>query len=266
MLAYYLKYDNKREVKKDVQKGSYLGPAYTQKEIERYLTLHSIPYTKYEYGTEFYQTIVALLKEQKIIGLFEGRMEFGPRALGNRSIIADPRSEVMQSRLNLCIKYRESFRPFAPAVLQEKCSDYFEFEGESPYMLFCGYVKEKLDTDFELSKYFDDKSDMTDVIRRRRSDFPAVTHVDYSARIQTVSMENNPVFYRIIKQFEKETGCGMVINTSFNVRGEPIVCTPENAYHCFMNTEMDVLVLGNCILYKGEQPENNKRSDVYELD
>lgn len=266
LLAYYHKYNERRVERKDIQKGSYLGPGYTQKEIMNYLVTHSIPYVKYEYGMEFYHIIADLLKQQKIIGLFEGRMEFGPRALGNRSIIADPRSETMQSRLNLSIKYRESFRPFAPAVLRERCSEYFDFEGDSPYMLFCGYVKGKQDTDFDLAEYFEKQNDMTEVIKRKRSDFPAVTHIDYSARIQTVTEEGNPIFYRIIKQFEKETGCGMVINTSFNVRGEPIVCTPEDAYHCFMNTEMDVLVLGNFILYKEEQPERYKRRDVYELD
>ena len=266
LLVFYYKNSERRVIEKDIQKGSYLGPAYSQKEIMHYLVTHSIPYVKYEYGMEFYHIIADLLKQQKIIGLFEGRMEFGPRALGNRSIIADPRSETMQSRLNLSIKYRESFRPFAPAVLRERCSEYFDFEGDSPYMLFCGYVKGKRDTDFDLAEYFEKRNDMTEVIKRKRSDFPAVTHVDYSARIQTVTEEGNPVFYHIIKQFEKETGCGMVINTSFNVRGEPIVCTPEDAYHCFMNTEMDVLVLGNFILYKEEQPERYKRRDVYELD
>ncbi len=266
LLFYYSKCKNRRVAEKETQKGSYLGPAYTEEEILHYLEANGIPFDKYEYGEEFYDTIADLIAQQKIIGLFEGRMEFGPRALGNRSIIADPRSEIMQSRLNLSIKYRESFRPFAPAVLEEKCSEYFDLDMESPYMLFCGFVREKADIDFDLTKYLNHKNDLTEIIKRKRSAFPAITHVDYSARIQTVTRESNPVFYDIIKQFEKKTGCGMLINTSFNVRGEPIVCTPKDAYYCFMNTEIDVLVLNNFILYKEKQPKAYKRRDVYELD
>ena len=194
-------------------------------------------------------------------------MEFGPRALGNRSIIADPRSSDMQAKLNLKIKYRESFRPFAPSVLEEKVSEYFEIESDSPYMLICADVQKGRRKEFRLGEEIQ-KSDanLLSVVNKVRSDIPAVTHVDYSARIQTVNEKSNQIYYGIIKAFERLTGCAVLINTSFNVRGEPIVCTPEDAYLCFMRTEMDVLVLGNCILYKGEQPENNKRSDVYELD
>ena len=205
-----------------------------------------------------------------VIGLFQGRMEFGPRALGNRSIIADPRSGNMQSKLNLKIKYRESFRPFAPAVLLEDVSKYFELEEESPYMLFVENVQKsrccKTHIQSELSRYDDD---MLKIVKQKRSDIPAVTHVDYSARIQTVSQERNQYFYSVIKAFQKKTGCGVVINTSFNVRGEPIVCTPKDAYACFMRTEMDILVLENIILYKKEQPEwqeDENWHQKYELD
>ena len=215
--------------------------------------------------------IAELLNRQKVVGLFEGRMEYGPRALGNRSIIADPRSPQMQSKLNLKIKYRESFRPFAPSVLEERVKDYFELDkGISPYMLLCANVNKKRRMNFKLGEeLITAGNNLLDVVNKSRSDIPAVTHVDYSARIQTVSKKNNPMYYGIIKAFEELTGCGVVINTSFNVRGEPIVCTPEDAYLCFMRTEMDVLVLENCILYKQEQHalENDRdwRSQ-YELD
>lgn len=267
LLAYYEFYKQNRNVRiYDSQKGSYLGPEYDQREVQLFLEKNGLSYEVYEYNEKFYDKIAQLLNEQKVIGLFEGRMEYGPRALGNRSIIADPRSELMQAKLNLSIKYRESFRPFAPAVLIERLTDYFDCEKESPYMLFCCEVKDKRDIEFSMSSHFDHTNDMLAVINRKRSDIPAVTHVDYSARIQTVSSEGNPIFYQILKHFEKLTGCGVVINTSFNVRGEPIVCSPEDAYHCFMNTEMDILVMNNFILYKEKQPEIQKRSDKYELD
>ena len=254
----------------DMQKASYLGPAYTDEFIEGYLTERGYVYHKYDHSGELYQKTADLLKEQKVIGLFEGRMEFGPRALGNRSIIADPRSPQMQSKLNLKIKYRESFRPFAPSVLEEDVEKYFEMECKSPYMLFCADIQKARRKAFRLGEEMElSQENLLPVVNKVRSDIPAVTHVDFSARIQTVNEEDNPVYYGIIQAFRELTGCGVVINTSFNVRGEPIVCSPEDAYLCFMRTEMDVLVLGNCILYKEEQPELKNDEDwrnQYELD
>ena len=190
--------------------------------------------------------------------------------MGNRSIIGDPRSEEMQTKMNLKIKYRESFRPFAPSVLRERVSDYFELEEDSPYMLIVENVREerRLAQDVQ-QKLKESNGDMLTVVKEKRSDIPAITHVDYSARIQTVTEETNPYYYHVIREFEKLTGCGVIVNTSFNVRGEPIVCTPKNAYECFMRTEMDVLVLENCILYKEEQPiwkEHKNWRDIYQLD
>lgn len=197
-------------------------------------------------------------------------MEYGPRALGNRSIIGDSRSPEMQAKLNLKIKYRESFRPFAPSVLEESAREYFEIDDRSPYMLLCADVQHSRRKEFQLEKEIKlSEENLLPVVNKIRSDIPAVTHVDYSARIQTVREADNPVYYRIIKAFQKLTGCGVIINTSFNVRGEPIVCTPEDAYLCFMRTEMDALVLGSYILYKEEQPqimEDENWRDRYELD
>lgn len=239
----------------DSQKGSYLGPAYTQKEIEDYLSENNYVYHVYE-ENELYKVIAQELSKEKVIGLFQGRMEFGPRALGGRSIIADARSESMQVKLNKKIKYRESFRPFAPSVLKEDVSEYFELEDESPYMLLVENVKENRINKFQLKSDLDKYGDnMLEIVKQKRSDIPAVTHVDYSARIQTVTEKRNPYYYKVLKEFKMLTGYGVIVNTSFNVRGEPIVCTPQNAYECFMRTDMDVLVLENCILYKEEQPE-----------
>ncbi|MDE7203519.1 MAG: carbamoyltransferase [Lachnospiraceae bacterium] len=253
---------------KDFQKGSYLGPGYSMEEIERYLKEGGYPY--HVYADDIYEKIAELLAAEKVIGLFHGRMEFGPRALGNRSIIADARSDTMQVKLNQKIKYRESFRPFAPSVLKEDVSDYFELEEESPYMLLVENVnKERRDAvhvQEDLDKY---NGNMLEIVKQKRSDIPAVTHVDYSARIQTVTEETNSYYYHVISEFKKLTGCSVIVNTSFNVRGEPIVCTPKNAYECFMRTDMDVLVLENCILYKAEQPEFTEQTDwrkMYVLD
>lgn len=252
----------------DLQQGSFLGPEYSEDEICEFLEQNNCVY--HSGGNSLYYDIARLLDEQKIIGLFIGRMEYGPRALGHRSIIADPRSEEMQARLNLKIKYRESFRPFAPSVLAERVQDYFEMDGDSPYMLLCADVQKDRRESFDLQKLIEASDmDMLPVVRMRRSDIPAVTHVDYSARIQTVDEERNPVYYSIIKEFEKRTGCGVIVNTSFNVRGEPIVCTPRDAWLCFMRSDMDVLVLGNEILYKEDQPpfeENQDWREQYELD
>ncbi|MCX6998150.1 MAG: hypothetical protein NTV49_13965, partial [Kiritimatiellaeota bacterium] len=196
------------------------------------------------------QRIAQLIDEQNVIGLVQGRMEFGPRALGNRSIIGDARSTKMQSIMNLKIKYRESFRPFAPSCLEERSSAFFDLDVPSPYMLLVAPVKAERCRDREQHA----RLPIRERINQARSDVPAITHVDYSARVQTVAAETNPDYYNIIKAFEERTGCGLIINTSFNVRGEPIVCTPEDAYRCFMRTEMDYLVLGAHILDKRQQP------------
>lgn len=272
-MFYYYQYCNNKRIADgihDRQKASYLGPEYADDVIEEYLKEKGYIYHKQEDKQMLYQQVAKLLDEQKVIGLFEGRMEYGPRALGNRSIIGDPRSPEMQSKLNLKIKYRESFRPFAPSVLEESTEEYFEMDCRSPYMLLCADVQETRRTEFQLGEEIKlSQENLLPVVNKVRSDIPAVTHVDYSARIQTVNEEDNPTYYGIIKAFQQLTGCGVIINTSFNVRGEPIVCTPEDAYLCFMRTEMDALVLGDYILYKEEQPqlENDEDwRDRYELD
>ncbi|PJJ31131.1 carbamoyltransferase family protein [Lacrimispora celerecrescens] len=255
----------------DSQKGSYLGPDYKNDEIKKYLDKNTICYHYMDSKKLFDYTAKALV-DDKVIGIFNGKMEFGPRALGARSIIANPMSEKMQSKLNLKIKFRESFRPFAPAVLEEKVQEYFEIDVASPYMLFTAPVVNKLrkrkknNLETELINY---DNNMLGIINQIRSTIPAVTHVDYSARIQTVSKKTNPFFHQIITEFQKLTGCGMVVNTSFNVRGEPIVCTPHDAFKCFMRTDMDILVLENFVLIKEEQPEFEEKEDwrsMYELD
>lgn len=266
LLAYYEYFGQKRRRNTDMQQGSYLGPEYEEKDILIFLKKNKIPFERYDYNEVFYTKIAELLEQQYVIGLFEGRMEFGPRALGNRSIIADPRSENMQAKLNLNIKHRESFRPFAPAVIAERQNDYFDLEQQSPYMLICGEVRNKLDEGFSVHDYLETNNNLLKIINRKRSVIPAVTHVDYSARIQTVTKENNLIFYNIIKKFEEHTGCGAVINTSFNVRGEPIVCTPKDAFDCFMNTEMDVLIMNSYIIYKSHMPVEWRRRIDYEPD
>ena len=263
-LYYYWQNSNmerKVDGRNDGQKGSYLGPQFNDDEIEKFLLDNSYPYEKIE-DASIFERIAELINQQKVIGIFQGRMEYGPRALGNRSIIADPRSEEMQSRLNLKIKFRESFRPFAPSVLKEKSSDYFDFDAESPYMLFCADVCKARRTDFDLlGSLRSNANNLLPVVNMKRSDIPSVTHVDYSARLQTVSEATNSFYYHVIKSFDELTGCPVVINTSFNVRGEPIVCSPQDAYLCFMRTDMDVVVLGNCILYKENQPRLNEGMD-----
>ncbi|NVZ07783.1 carbamoyltransferase [Allochromatium humboldtianum] len=233
----------------DAMHGAYLGPEFADDEIAAFLDASSIPNQRLDDET-LMMRVAELLAEEKVIGWFQGAMEFGPRALGARSILGDPRSPRMQSVMNLKIKYRESFRPFAPAVLAERVSDYFEHSGPSPYMLITAAVQpsRRLDTEAEGASLFG-----LDKLRVQRSQIPAVTHVDHSARIQTVHRETNPRFHRLIETFAERTGCPMLINTSFNVRGEPIVCTPEDAFRCFMQTEMDYLVLGNHVLAKHEQ-------------
>lgn len=271
LYAYYMHYGMPRKIlSTDAQKGSYLGPAYTSDEIEQYLLQQGFPYHGFEDNQNLNDVIAEELSDKKVIGLFHGRMEYGPRALGNRSIIADARSEQMQSKLNLKIKYRESFRPFAPSVLAERLTDYFELDRESPYMLLVDEVKRENQIVYDLEKsLIQEQGNLLPVVNIKRSDIPAVTHVDYSARIQTVTEEKNVYYYRVLKAFEKKTGCGVIVNTSFNVRGEPIVCSPKEAYECFMRTDMDVLVLENFILYKEEQPaftDSENWKEKYELD
>ncbi len=271
--ALYAEYSQRRgskKVRNTFQRGSYLGPEFDNDKILLFLQSNEYSYHLYQDSKELYDKIAHEVAEQKVIGLFHGRMEYGPRALGNRSIIADARSVDMQTKLNLKIKYRESFRPFAPSVLQEDVAEYFELNEASPYMLLVANVKQGRCEPFVVGNELDDNQyDMLSVVKQRRSDIPAVTHVDYSARIQTVNEQDNPYYYNVIKAFKKKTGCSVIVNTSFNVRGEPIVCTPEDAYRCFMRTEMDVLVLENCILYKEEQKPLEQDTDwqkEFELD
>lgn len=242
---------NPRAVKKggDAQRGSYLGPEYSDAEVERYLKMNEIVYRKVP-AEELPEIVADLIAQENVIGWFQGRMEFGPRALGARSIIGDARSTKMQSVMNLKIKFRESFRPFAPSILGEKVSDYFGMECESPYMLLVAPVNEELRIQMTPDQ---EKLFGIDKLNVPRSEIPAVTHVDYSARIQTVHKETNPLYYDLISSFYKKTGCPVIINTSFNVRGEPIVCRPEEAYRCLMRTHMDYLVIGNYIVAKTEQ-------------
>lgn len=271
LYLYYNRLDKARVVEqKDSQKGSYLGNFYTEKQIKNYLEAKKYTYHYFEDEKNICEYIAQNLIDGKVIGLFHGRMEFGPRALGNRSIIADARSKEMQSKMNLKIKFRESFRPFAPSVLKERAEDYFELNGESPYMLLVEKVKEEKRLPFNLKDYLSEENyNLLPIVNQARSDVPAVTHVDYSARIQTVDEETNPFYYHIIKEFEHQTGCGVIVNTSFNVRGEPIVCTPKDAYECFMRTDMDILVLEKFVLIKEEQEAFVETVDwrkKYELD
>ena len=238
----------------DKMKGSYLGPRFRPDEIQQYLDDVRAVYRHFN-ESELCKTVAEILAKGNVVGWFQGRMEFGPRALGDRSIIGDPRNKKMQSVMNLKIKYRESFRPFAPSVLADKVSDYFELDHNSPYMLLVAEVKEELRvamTEEQKQLFGIEKLNIP------RSQLPAITHVDYSARVQTVHPETNPRYYQLISEFQRLTGCGVLVNTSFNVRGEPIVCTPEDAYRCFMRTEMDYLVLENYVLAKTDQPQWQK--------
>lgn len=254
--------------KRDSQKGSYLGVQYSTLEVKAYLDRNNYPYECMVDKAQLSSTIAEVLASGKIVGYMSGRMEFGPRSLGARSILGDPRNKKTQSVMNLKIKYRESFRPFAPSVLQEDVGDYFDINCESPYMLLVAPVKkDRCNVPDPLDNA--NNEDMLKIINQVRSDIPAVTHVDYSARVQTVHRDDKADFYDVIRAFKKETGYSLLVNTSFNVRGEPIVCSPKDAYTCFMRTEMDVLVLENCILYKKKQPklvDNENWKKDYELD
>jgi len=236
---------------KDAMKGSYLGPDFSPQAIETYLTSVGAPYRRLP-DDDLFAQVAGYLADEKIVGWFDGRMEFGPRALGARSILGDPRSPRMQADMNVKIKFREGFRPFAPSVLRERVSEYFEIDTDSPYMLLVAPVKKERCIPLTAAQ-----SELwgIDKLNVPRSDLPAITHIDYSARIQTVTADTNPRYYRLIKAFEKQTGCAVLINTSFNVRGEPIVCTPEDAYRCFMRTNIDILVLGPFVLEKANQPQ-----------
>jgi carbamoyltransferase len=237
-------------VEADLMNGSFLGPAYDCDYIRRFLEQSCAPYERIDDG-RLLTTVAELISRGAVVGWFQGRMEFGPRALGNRSIIGDPRNPQMQSLMNLKIKYRESFRPFAPAVLFERVGAYFSLDRPSPYMALVAPVREELRTPFSAEQ---ERLFGIDKLKVPRSTIPAVTHVDYSARVQTVHEETNPRFYQLLRRFEALTGCAVVVNTSFNVRGEPIVCSPEEAYRCFMRTGMDYLVIENFLLDKNTQP------------
>jgi carbamoyltransferase len=260
----YLENERTHPANRDRQKGSYLGPAFSNEDIRAFLTKGGFPFLPLE-NDKRASVVAGLIADGKIVGYLVGRMEFGPRALGARSILGDPRRVSTQSVMNLKIKYRESFRPFAPSVLEEKASDYFDINIPSPYMLLVAFVREGR----RLPQPSGDDMPMMERLKEKRSDIPAVTHLDYSARVQTVDKMDNPDYHSIITGFEKLTGCGVIVNTSFNVRGEPIVCTPQDAYKGFMRTEMDVLVLENCRLFKEKQPpwkeEKGWRSEL-ELD
>ena len=250
---------------RDSMKGAYLGPSFTDDEIEAFLKSVGAGYQRME-RDDLLREVASLLADEKIVGWFDGRMEFGPRALGSRSILGDPRSPRMQAQLNIKIKFREGFRPFAPSVLQERVSDWFEIDRESPYMLLVAPVRSERQIPMT-----DDQRRLWGIDRLNvpRSDIPAVTHVDYSARIQTVDRETNPNYYDLIREFERRTGCPVVVNTSFNVRGEPIVCTPADAYVCFMRTHIDYLVMGSFLLGKEVQKEWQETTDwrlEYQLD
>ncbi len=266
LFAWHQLLGNERQATRSRQKATYLGPSFTDDAIRSYLDESKIPYTEHESDDALCDAVSDLIAGEKVVGWFQGRMEFGPRALGARSILGDARSREMQRTINLKIKFRESFRPFAPTVLRERVSEYFELDHESPYMLLVAPVKQDrlrtLSDDEKAAKGFDK-------LRVIRSDVPAITHVDNSARVQTVAKEDNPLYHRLIERFHEKTGCPVIINTSFNVRGEPIVCTPREAYTCFMRTNMDYLVLGHFVLDKTQQPPWEQTDDwkqEFELD
>jgi carbamoyltransferase len=264
LAAWHMELDQPRKVSGDAMAGSYLGPEFSQAEIERRLTALGANLEVLD-GPTMIEATAQALADGAAVGWFQGRMEFGPRALGGRSILGDPRSETMQKALNLKVKFRESFRPFAPSVLREKVADWFELDGDSPYMLLVADIqagRRRSMSEAEQALFGIDKLNVP------RSDIPAVTHVDYSARIQTVHATTNPRYHALIAAFERLTGVPVLINTSFNVRGEPIVCTPEDAFRCFMGTDLDLLAIGDCVLRKADQDEalRHNYAGRYELD
>ncbi len=265
LALWYIDQANERKVStNDSMNGSYLGPKFSQEVIENELNYIGAKFEIFD-NTNLIEITSDLLLKEKAIGWFQGRMEFGPRALGNRSILADPRSKKMQKNLNLKVKYRESFRPFAPSILKEDLSNWFNIDVESPYMLLTADIKsnKRIEMNEEEKKLFG-----IDKLNIKRSDIPAVTHIDYSARIQTVTKNTNKLYYDLISKFKEKTGCPIIVNTSFNVRGEPIVNTPTDAFNCFMGTELDYLIIGNCILDKNNQNLNLKKDykQEFELD
>jgi carbamoyltransferase len=243
---------------RDRTRGSYLGPEFSSGEIRRTLQRYDAPAHYYTDFPKLAEDVAAKLAEGNVVGWFQGRMEFGPRALGGRSILGDARNPEMQKKLNLKIKYREGFRPFAPSVLEEDVAEYFDLDRGSPYMLIVAPVR--ADRQIPLPEGYAEGA-LYERLYFLRSDLPAITHIDYSARIQSVSRETNPRYWDLINEFKKLTGYGVIVNTSFNVRGEPIVCTPEDAYRCFMRTEMDYLVVGDYLLAKEEQPKLAEEGD-----
>ena len=263
--TFYTTLKNKREIKtSDSMQGSYLGCSYSSETITASLIKTKLKYEKLADNSRYHE-IAKLLNDGNVIGIFNGKMEFGPRALGGRSILADPRSEKMQKELNLKIKFRESFRPFAPSVLREDVSEWFEIENDSPYMLLVSDVKKSKQIKMTSE---DQKLFGIDKLNIKRSSIPAITHVDYSARIQTVHKETNPRYYDLIQEFKRNTNCPVLVNTSFNVRGEPIVCTVEDAFNCFMGTNLDVLVIEDFILFKDQQDKSliKDYKNKFELD
>ena len=244
--------------------GSYLGPSFKDDQIEKILNSLGAKYEKKD-EANLISAVAKELNNKKTIGWFQGRMEFGPRALGARSIIADPRSDKMQKELNLKVKFRESFRPFAPSILREDVSEWFDLNSDSPYMLLVANVKKNIQIPMNEK---DQKLFGIEKLNVKRSSIPAVTHVDYSARIQTVHKETNTKYYKLLKKFKEITGCPLLVNTSFNIRGEPIVCSIEDAYKCFMGTNLDILVCENYILFKEEQDDKLKKNyqSNFELD
>ncbi len=255
LFIWYQYLGNAREVdgKNDLQQGSLLGPSYSDSEVESFLKSKNIPYEKCE-GDQIFSRVADLIADEKVIGYVQGKMEFGPRALGARSIIGDARSMKMQEEMNVRIKFRESFRPFAPSILVEKTKEYFDLSSESPYMLVVAQVA---DAQVEPGSR---ETTLTGIakLKQKRSSVPAITHVDYSARVQTVDPKRNPFYYKTIEAFYKKTNCPVIINTSFNIRGEPIVCTLEDSYRCFMCTNMDYLFLNRFVLDKTKQPNKDQ--------
>ena len=255
LAAYHIYFKKSRKAEKpDAMQGAYLGPEYHEFEVLQQTKKFKPVYKKLK-DSELYTEVAERLDEGHVVGWFQGRMEFGPRALGGRSILGDPRNPQMQKKLNLKIKYRESFRPFAPSILAEDADRIFKLKSDSPYMLLVQEVKEQHRNELPDNYH---QLPLREKLAYKRSAFPAITHIDFSARIQTVHKETNPSYWRLLYSFKERTGVGMLVNTSFNVRGEPIVCTPEDAYRCFMNTEMDYLVIGNYVFDKSEQPEWKK--------